>query len=149
MHPKMAQQNYSNHIRWYPPHHFFFLPLCGMLSFGSAWCAWHYPQDRLIWLGITAAFFAITFLAIMLRQHYALGNQDRIVRLEMRLRYYQLTGERLEQYEHKLSQGQMGALRFASDAELPALLQRALAENLSADAIKRAVQDWLPDEMRR
>ncbi len=145
----MAEQNYKNHVRWHAPHHFFFLPFCGVLTLGSAWCAWHYPQDRLVWFGITAAFFAITFLAVMMRQHYALGNQDRIVRLEMRLRYYQLTGERLEQYEGRLNQGQIGALRFASDEELPALLQHALAEGLSPDAIKRGIRNWLPDDMRR
>ncbi len=145
----MSQQNYANHIRWYPPHHFFFLPLIAVLIAGSAWCAVHYPEDRLVWIAIAAAFCAIAFVGVIDRQHYALGNQDRIVRLEMRLRYYQLTGQRLEQHEAQLSQGQIAALRFASDGELPALLQRALAEKLSPDEIKKAVRAWQPDEMRR
>lgn len=145
----MSQQNYSNHIRWYPPHHFVFMPLTFLLMLGSGWMAWSHADGRLPWIALTAAFFMILYLGVMMRQHYALGNQDRIVRLEMRLRYYQLTGERLEAYEGRLSGGQIAALRFASDEELPALLQRALKENLSTDEIKKAIRVWLPDERRR
>jgi hypothetical protein len=90
----------------------------------------------------------ITWLSFMTRQHYALGNQDRIVRLEMRLRYYQLTHTQLEQYEGRLSFKQIAALRFASDEELPALLQKALEEHLSPNAIKRSITNWQEDEMR-
>lgn len=84
----------------------------------------------------------------MLRQHYALTVQNRVVRLEMRLRYYQLTHTRFEEIEPRLSFGQIAALRFASDDELPALTNRALQEQLSPDAIKRSIKNWLPDEMR-
>jgi len=104
--------------------------------------------NRVVFILMGIISFAITWLSFMLRQHYALGNQNRIVRLEMRLRYYQLTHTRLEEYENKLSFSQIAALRFASDKELPALLQRALTEQLSADAIKRAITDWQPDNMR-
>ena len=92
--------------------------------------------------------FTIAWLSFMLRQHYALGNQNRIVRLEMRLRYYQLTHTRLEEYEDRLSFDRLAALRFASDEELPALLKRAITEDLSADEIKKAIVNWQPDEMR-
>ena len=84
----------------------------------------------------------------MLRQHYALNNQNRIVRLEMRFRYYTLTHERLEPLEINLSFGQLAALRFASDEELPTLVQRALKENLSPKDIKKSIRVWLPDHMR-
>ena len=67
----------------------------------------------------------------------------------MRLRYFELTGKRLEEIESQLGLGRVCALRFASDAELPALVQRALAENLSADEIKKAVKNWQADDMRR
>lgn len=107
------------------------------------------PEQLYIWLVLGALFLIIGVLSLMLRQHYALGNQDRIVRLEMRLRYYQLTGKRLEDVEPQLGMGRVGALRFASDEELPALVQRALAENLNADAIKKAVKNWQADDMRR
>lgn len=84
----------------------------------------------------------------MLRQHYALGNQDRIVRLELRFRYYVLTGKRLEPLESNLSIRQMAALRFAPDEELPAMVERAIKENLSAPQIKKSIVHWLPDHMR-
>ncbi len=84
----------------------------------------------------------------MMRQHYALGNQNRIVRLELRFRYYVITGKRLEPLESKLSFGQLAALRFASDEELAALVERALKENLSDRQIKKLIVRWLPDHMR-
>jgi len=84
----------------------------------------------------------------MLRQHYALGNQNRIVRLEMRLRYYQLTQKRFEPLEQQLSFSQIAALRFASDEELPDLVLRAVNESLSPNDIKKAIKNWTPDYMR-
>ena len=84
----------------------------------------------------------------MMRQHYALTCQNRIVRLEMRLRYYQLTQKRLEAIEDQLSFGQLAALRFASDEELVPLLEKTLREKLSPDAIKKAIHHWQPDQMR-
>ena len=145
---KMSQQNYKNHIRYYSPHHFVFYPVMLTLIGISIYMGCADSALRMVYLLLAALAFAITLLSFMLRQHYALGNQNRIVRLEMRLRYYQLTHERLEQYEGRLSFGQIAALRFASDGELPALLQRALNEQLSPDAIKRDIKDWQADDMR-
>ncbi len=84
----------------------------------------------------------------MLRQHYALGNQDRIVRLEFRLRYFELLGKRSITVEEQLSFAQIAALRFASDAEFILLLDQALKEHTSGDAIKKTIQHWQSDDMR-
>ncbi len=84
----------------------------------------------------------------MLRQHYALGNQNRIIRLEMRLRYYILTQKRFEEIEKQLSKGQVLALRFAPDEELPSLVEKAIRENLTPDQIKKSIRNWLPDHHR-
>jgi hypothetical protein len=70
------------------------------------------------------------------------------VRLELRLRYYQLTQQRLENIEQQLSFRQLAALRFASDQELVPLIHRTLKEGLPPAAIKQAIKDWLPDAMR-
>lgn len=148
MSESQKEQHYGNHIRFYPPHHFVFLPLIALFTCSSAWCIYHFPDRRLEWTAITLAFAMVTYLALMLRQHYALGNQDRIVRLEMRLRYYQLTGQGMEPLEQQLSFGQIAALRFAPDAELPGLIQQALADKLSPDEIKKRVKGWKADEMR-
>jgi hypothetical protein len=144
----MQQQDYKNHIRFYTPHHFVFYPLWAVLFGISLYALFTYP-DKFLELGlISATLLLVVWLAYMLRQHYALGNQDRIVRLEMRLRYYQLTHKRLEEVEDRLSFKQLAALRFASDAELEPLVQRTLAENLSPDQVKKLVQNWIPDSMR-
>ena len=84
----------------------------------------------------------------MLRQHYALGNQDRIVRLEFRLRYFELYGKDSKEIEDKLSFSQIAALRFADDSEFGSLLERALQNNTSGDEIKKSINDWQADDMR-
>lgn len=84
----------------------------------------------------------------MLRQHYALTLQNRIVRTELRYRYFVITGTRLEVFEKDLSDGQLFALRFASDEELPSLVQLAISEKLSGKAIKKAIVNWFPDHHR-
>lgn len=144
----MEQQDYKHHIRFYPPTHFFFYPVSLLLTIGSAIITYREENNRLVWAAITIAFFMIMVLAMLGRQHYALTNQNRIVRLELRLRYFQLTGKRFDPLESQLLFGQIAALRFAGDAELPALVERALKEGLSADAIKQAIKEWLPDHMR-
>jgi hypothetical protein len=84
----------------------------------------------------------------MLRQHYALGNQNRIIRLEMRLRFYQLTNKRFDPLEQNLSFGQIASLRFASDEELPELIEKAINQNLSPKEIKKSIKNWQADYMR-
>ena len=84
----------------------------------------------------------------MLRQHYALMLQNRIVRLELRYTYYTLTGKRFEVFEHQLTDDQIFALRFASDDELESLVAKALAENLSGKQIKKAIVNWKGDYNR-
>jgi hypothetical protein len=144
----MQKQNYKNHIRFYPAHHYIFYPVAGLFLTAAISFIFRDSEHYLIWAFISIALLATILLSLMLRQHYALMNQNRIVRLELRFRYYVLTHQRFEDLEQKLSQGQLFALRFASDEELPALAQRALKENLSADAIKQSIKNWLPDEMR-
>jgi hypothetical protein len=144
----MKQQNYNNHIFYYWPHHFFFY---GAVILGFILCSigiWKYGDQRPLWIMTTACLLLIVWLAFMTRQHYALGNQDRTVRLELRLRYYILTGKRLEEIESQLSFKQVAAFRFASDEEWPSLIQTAVAENLDTDEIKKRIKVWLPDTMR-
>lgn len=144
----MKQQNYNNHIFYYWPHHFFFY---GFIGLAFALCAlgfWRYPDQRLLWAFMALLVFLIVWLAFMTRQHYALGNQNRTVRLEMRLRYYVLTGKRFEEVERQLSFGRIAALRFAPDEELPDLVKKSIEEKLTSDQIKRSIKHWLPDTMR-
>ena len=144
----MQQQNYKNHSKFYYPHHFIFYPVVMFLFVYSVKHAFDNPDRTMEWMALAAVFFLLGWLSFMMRQHYALNNQNRIVRLEMRLRYYQLTQKRLETIESKLSFSQLAALRFASDEELPLLVQNTLDNNLSADDIKKSIKNWLPDLMR-
>ena len=85
------------------------------------------------------------FTAIYLVRRYALNLQDSIIRLEMQVRLASL-GRQGDLA--RLKRRQVVALRFASDAELPALLERAIAEQLTDDQIKRAITGWQPDHLR-
>jgi len=87
---------------------------------------------------------AIVGLVALVRR-YTTRLQDRIIRLEMRLR---LAALGREQDMTRLTTRQVIALRFASDVELTTLIDRALAENLTGDQIKRAVTHWQADRMR-
>ncbi len=144
----MSKQNYSNHVRFYIPHHFVFYPLVAFLIAVCIYLMGNMPEWRILFAGMAILLFLLAWLSYMMRQHYALTTQNRIVRLEMRLRYYQLSGKPFEIYEPQLTFGQIAALRFASDAELISLLERTLSENLSPNAIKRSIISWIPDEMR-
>lgn len=143
----MEPQSYSNHRKFYYPHHFIFYPVV-LLLLAIALNKYSDLDNRLTYILIAAAFFLIGWLSFMMRQHYALSNQNRIIRLEMRLRYYQLTNQRFESFEQKLTFGQIAALRFASDDELITLIERSVNENLSPGSIKKSIKNWQPDYMR-
>jgi hypothetical protein len=144
----MAVQNYKNHIRFYPPHHFVFYPVIMALLAFAIYNAINDELNQKLWIFISVLVFVLTWLAFMLRQHYALVLQNRIVRGELRYRYFVITGTRFEPMERLLNDGQIFALRFAPDEELPKLVQRAVAEKMSGNAIKKAIVNWFPDENR-
>lgn len=84
----------------------------------------------------------------MVRQHYALGLQDRMVMLEFRQRYFELFQKRSDEVVNKLNFGQISALRFAYDDEFKVLLEKALHENISGDALKKQIKNWKSDHAR-
>ena len=140
-------QSYKNHIRFYPPHHFIYYPIImAFLSF-SVYFAFT-TKDVILWSFISAIFVVLFLLAFMLRQHYALTLQNRIVRLELRYRYLAITGERFEEFEERLNDAQIFALRFAPDIELQELIKQTLTKNLSGDQIKKSIQNWKGDYER-
>lgn len=144
----MKNQNYSNHIKFYPPHHFIYLPLLGILQIVGIWKIFNDEPNQLMWILFSVIIFLFIYLALMLRQHYALGNQNRIVRLEFRLRYFELFGKSSDDVESKLSFGQIAALRFAYDDEFKLLLEKAVQQNISADEIKKSITNWKGDYHR-
>ena len=141
----MKTQNYSNHRKYYPPHHFVLLPLLMILLIIGLAKSFNDVANQLTWILFSIVVFLLLFLAIILRQHYALGNQNRIVRLEFKQRYFEIFGKRSDDIEEKLNFGQIAALRFAYDDEFKILLEKALKDNISGDAIKRSIKKWKPD----
>ena len=144
----MKNQNYTNYIKFYPPHHFIYLPLLGFLQILGIWKIFNDEPNQLIWILFSVVIFLFIYLALMVRQHYALGNQDRIVRLEFRLRYFELFGKSSDEVESQLSFGQIAALRFAYDDEFRILIEKALQQNISADEIKKSITNWKADNSR-
>lgn len=143
----MEKQSYKNHIRFYPPHHFVFYPVIAVLL-GVAVYFVVASSDKLLWAFICLLFVAIIYVSYMMRQHYALTLQNRIIRLEMRYRYFALTGKRFEDLETGLRDSQVFALRFCPDEELESMTQRAFSEKLSATKIKEAIANWKGDYNR-
>jgi hypothetical protein len=144
----MKVQNYKNHRLFYAPHHFVFYPLILIFAAAGAWCSFHYQERSLEFAAITAIFCMLGWLSYMTRQHYAIGIQNRVIRLELRLRYFQLTGKTFEPIEQQLTLSQMIALRFASDEELIPLIEQSISRNLSPKEIKKSIHSWKADYMR-
>lgn len=144
----MGSQNYKNHRKFYPPHHFLYLPLLILLEVLGIWKIFDDEQNQLIWILFSIVIFLFFYLAIMMRQHYALGLQNRLIRLEFKQRYFEIFGLRSDEVEEKLKFDQVAALRFAFDDEFKELLYKALHENISGDEIKRSIKNWRADHYR-
>ena len=144
----MKTQNYSNHKRYYVPHHFIFLPILAGLQTLGVWKYFNDKENTLIWLLFSVIIFLIIYLTVMVRQHYALENQNRIIRLEFQQRYFEIFGERSDKVIEQLNFSQIAALRFAYDEEFKTLLAEALNKNVSGDEIKKSITDWRPDYHR-
>ncbi|TCN54529.1 hypothetical protein D0809_17840 [Flavobacterium circumlabens] len=143
----MKIQTYQNHIRFYPPHHFVYYPILIAFLISSIYFAFT-EDEKLIWAFISVGFIFLFCLAFMLRQHYALTLQNRIVRLELRYRYFTVSGKRFEEFEYKLTDDQLFALRFAPDDELLPLVEDTLKNSLTGAAIKKAIVHWKADYNR-
>ena len=139
-------QTYATHRRFNPPYHFILVPIFLANFVMSAVHLVRQPSWPAAWMLVLA--FGMVLMAGLLRTH-ALVNQDRIIRLEERLRLMALAPELGGKFD-QLNKRQVVALRFASDAELPGLARRVLAGEFATggDDIKRAAAQWRADHMR-
>jgi hypothetical protein len=144
MSEKMPQTS-ANHTRLDPPFHMFVLPVTGISLLVAIWYLIQNPGFYGAWLVVVAA--AATVLVFKTRQ-YALKAQDRVIRLEERLRLASLLPQSLCSRIGELSESQLIALRFASDAEVAGLVEKALSAKLSRGDIKKAIVTWRPDYWR-
>jgi len=142
-------QNFGNHSRFDPLFHFFLLPVFGLgvvlsvIHFFAHLAHSDFRDNFHAFLLILLA--SALLVAVFKIRLYALKNQDRIIRLEERLRMTQLLSEPLRSRIPELTEDQLCGLRFASDGEIPKLTERALNEKLSRKEIKQAIKNWRAD----
>jgi hypothetical protein len=138
-------QTKSNHVRFDPAFHYFLVPVSALLFL---WSVIHLIRHRDSTSGMLLILSALLFLTIFKTRVYSLKVQDRVIRLEERLRIAMLAPDDLRTRIPELTESQLVALRFASDAELPTLVQKTLNDNLSNKQIKDAILTWRPDYWR-
>ncbi|HJQ34064.1 MAG TPA: DUF6526 family protein [Pyrinomonadaceae bacterium] len=139
-------QTYDNHTRWHAPFHFFLVPVMLTNVVVAVVQLVRDPGlDRGWWLVVSVALLVLTALV----RFSPLKAQDRVIRLEESLRYYQLLPEDLAQRAASLTTAQTVALRFAPDEELEGLVREVLEGRLrKPDEIKRAIKGWRADTLR-
>ena len=146
-------QTYENHGRIVPPYHF---GISLILFVNLLWTGWRLIQplfsaaaafsfDRVMAFLLALAFVGLFWYCRI----FPLAAQDRVIRLEMRLRLAEVLPEDLRGRAGDLSPGQLIALRFASDEELPDLVRAVLDEGIAGGReIKRRIKSWQPDYFR-
>lgn len=142
-------QNYKNHTRYFPLHHFVVTPLTLIImawSLVNLFTVWGTDEVSQAWYFMCIAF--VLLLIPVVARIYALKSQDRIIRLEMRQRYFELTGKSFLKLENKLRLSQIIALRFAGDEELFSLMDKAIKDKLTAKEIKKSIKHWQEDRRR-
>lgn len=139
-------QTYENHAKFVPVYHYVLAPILliniiwsGYVLVGSLTIAT--AIDFLLALGLVVLF--------LFARVFALGAQDRVIRLEERMRLQQLLPDELKPRIKEFSTKQLIAMRFASDSELPDLAQKVLENNMSTPKeIKESIKEWKADYQR-
>lgn len=151
----MSEQNFSNHTKFVPMFHFFVLPILILnlvhsvlwlfRSITNSAVGVHAIGPAILNILLAVALLAMAFSARIM----ALGVQDRVIRLEERIRYERLLPSDLQPRIGEFTIAQLVSLRFASDAELPALARKVLDGKINdRKAIKQMVQNWRADYQR-
>jgi hypothetical protein len=139
-------QTYATHRRYHPMWHFFAFPVLLLNVFASAWHVIRHPSPWNAW-GVVIA--AALLIAVFAARVQTLTVQNRVIRLEMRLHLRDVLPAAMHGRIAELTVKQLIGLRFASDAELPSLVERCLKGELKDDeAVKKAITDWRADHTR-
>lgn len=141
----MKEQNYHNHTRYVPGFHFVTSVAMLALLIGSLINLAHSAKEDLHSASLLCLVSVIFCFLFWYTRSFALKAQDRAIRAEENFRHFILTGKPLPV---GIRMSQAIALRFASDAELPALAERAVKENLKNSEIKQAIVNWRADYHR-
>lgn len=143
----MEEQNFANHAKYVPVFHFFAIPVF-VINFG--WSLYRFWKLGLSFEGVFGVLLAAALVVLVFEARlFPLAVQDRLIRLEEQLRFARLLPADLQPRIGEFTAGQMVALRFASDAELPALARKVLDEKLTdRKAIKQQIKNWRADYLR-
>ncbi len=143
----MADQTFANHGKLFPPFHVFVVPVMAINLFWSIYrlivtgISWDGCERVLVAMGLAIGFLTARVMALKV--------QDRVIRLEERLRYERVLPADLKPRIGEFTVGQLVSLRFACDAELPALARKVLDQKMTErKAIKQMVKAWKPDYLR-
>ena len=142
---KTTPQNFKNHGRFDPPYHMVLGTILTVNLFMAGLFAYRNFNLFTGWLVILSIAAWIPVLKLRI---YALKVQDRVIRLEERLRLQALAPAEWHAQIYKLSEGQLIGLRFASDDEVVALAKEALEQNLTRKQIKERIKTWRADDWR-
>lgn len=138
-------QNLKNHARFDPAFHFVLVfTLFGNLVYAVA----HVVRHPAIGSGWFVVLSVVAFVALFRLRTYPLKVQDRVIRLEERLRLQALAPAEWHAQIYRLSEDQLIGLRFAGDDEVVELAKQALEENLKRKQIKERIKNWRADEWR-
>jgi len=139
-------QTLANHVRLHPPFHFFLLPCAAAVLIMSVINVVKHYDVLEAWILLVLGLMAP--VAIVLIRTNPLKAQDRVIRLEERMRLASILNEPLKSRIGELTESQLIALRFASDGELPGLVEKALSAKMPAADIKKAIVTWRADIFR-
>jgi len=138
-------QTLQNHAKMDPAFHGFLTLGALILLIGASYNLYLNPGWK-AGLGVFAVIWAIVLMFKV--RLYSLKVQDRVIRLEERLRMEKLLNDALQARIYELTEQQLIALRFASDAELAGLVEKTLKSNMPPKEIKQSIQSWRPDYWR-
>jgi Family of unknown function (DUF6526) len=139
-------QSFKSHTRWFPPFHFFVLPvlLVNVLNAGR-----HLWMDTRLSTAWGLVFAVALFMLAALGRQMVVTVQDRVIRLEERLRLRQVLPTELQPQINALTRQQLVGLRFADDAEVAELVRDIASGKITtAKEIKSRVKNWQPDLLR-
>ena len=142
----MAEQGFQSHAKWVPPFHFFVLPVLLInIGFQIYWCVKAFSVSSVVSLLMAVAIF----VGIGTARGMVLKVQDRLIRLEERMRFERVLPADMHARISEFTIDQLVALRFASNAELPELARKVLEEKIvDRKAIKQLIKTWRPDFAR-
>jgi len=140
-----APQSFKSHARFDPPYHFVTATVLAVNLFIVCCFAWKNLNWFSAWLVVLSV---AVWIPVLKLRSYPLKVQDRVIRLEERLRLQALAPAEWHAQIYRLSEDQLIGLRFASDDEVVELAKQALEENLTRKQIKERIKTWRPDDWR-